>query len=249
LRRTLTRLSEWIGVALKVTGKVDFDCYADSYDRALAEGLAISGEGKEYFAEGRVNWLAARLRQMGSAPSLVIDYGCGTGSTAPLLLEMLHAEKVVGLDTSKRSLEVAQRAYESERIQFSLIHEYELSGTADLIYCNGVFHHIPPRERGSALQFLHRALRPGGFFSLWENNPWNPGTQYIMARLPFDRDAVKLSSIESRRLIRAEGLSVLRTDFVFFFPRFLKILRPIEKFASRIPLGAQYQILSQRPLG
>jgi SAM-dependent methyltransferase len=231
-----------------VTEKIDFDCYADSYDRALADGLAISGEGREYFAEGRVQWLADCLRRMGSAPSLVVDYGCGTGSTSPLLLDLLHAEKVVGLDPSIRSVEVARRDYGSERMQFFAVQEYQPIGAADLVYCNGVFHHIPPLERGSALQFIQRTLRPGGLFSLWENNPWNPGTRYIMARLPFDRDAIKLDTFESRRLVRSAGLSVLRTDFLFFFPRLLKSLRPIEKFVSALPLGAQYQILSQRSI-
>jgi len=231
-----------------VNSQIDFDCYADSYDRALAEGLAISGEGREYFARGRVKWLAACLARTGSTPSLVIDYGCGTGSTAPLLLEFLHAEKVVGLDPSARSLSVARRNYGSERIQFFPVHEYEPVRSADLVYCNGVFHHIPPLERGTTLQFLRRTLRPDGMFSFWENNPWNPGTQYIMARLPFDRDAIKLNAVESRRLVRSEGLTVLRTDFVFFFPRFLKVFRPIEKFVSGLPLGAQYQILCRKPI-
>ena len=228
--------------------KADFDCYADSYDQTLAEGLAVSGERREYFAEGRVKWLASCLRRLGSAPSLVIDYGCGTGLTSSLLLELLAAEKVIGIDSSVRSIEVARRDHGSERIQFLLLHEYAPVSEADLIYCNGVFHHIPPEQRASTLRFLYQALRPTALFSLWENNPWNPGTQYIMARLPFDRDAIKLNSFESRRLVRSEGFSVLRTDFLFFFPRFLKVFRPIEKLASGLPLGAQYQVLSRRPV-
>jgi SAM-dependent methyltransferase len=224
-----------------------FDRYAESYDRTLAEGLAVSGEGRQYFAEGRVNWLAGCLRGIGSVPSLVIDYGCGTGSTSPMLLKSLGAERVIGIDPSMRSIEVARREFGSNRIQFLPLHEFEPANDADLVYCNGVFHHIPPRERGSAVQLLHRALRPGGVFSLWENNPWNPGTQYIMRQLPFDQGAIKLSCVESQRLVRAEGLLVLRTDFVFFFPRFLKALRPFEKFISGLPLGAQYQVLCRRP--
>jgi SAM-dependent methyltransferase len=230
-----------------VNGKIEFDCYADSYDRALAEGLAVSGESREYFAEGRVKWLAEGLRGMGSAPSVVIDYGCGTGSTSPLLLELLRAERVIGLDSSRRSIDVARRDYGSERIQFLPVEEYEASEAADLIYCNGVFHHIPPGQRKSSLKFLHKTLRAGGLFSLWENNPWNPGTQYIMKRIPFDRDAIKLSPSETRALLRSEGFSVLRTDFIFFFPRFLKFLRPAEKFISAVPLGAQYQVVGQKP--
>ena len=85
--------------------KADFDCYANSYDQTLAEGLAVSGERREYFAEGRVKWLASCLRRLGSAPSLVIDYGCGTGLTSSLLLDRLAAEKVIGIDSSVRSIE------------------------------------------------------------------------------------------------------------------------------------------------
>ena len=188
------------------------------------------------------------MRRLGSAPSIVIDYGCGTGSTSPLLLKSVGAKKVIGIDASVRSIEVARRDFGSERIQFSSLQEFDSEGDADLVYCNGVFHHIPPQERSSALQFVDRTLRPGGLFSLWENNPWNPGTQYVMSRLPFDRDAIKLSAIESRKLVESEGLSVLRTDFVFFFPRFLKFLRPIEKFISGLPFGAQYQILCRKPM-
>lgn len=231
-----------------MTDKTDFDCYADSYEAALAEGLAISGEGREYFAHGRVDWLAGCLRRISVTPSTVLDFGCGIGSTSPLLLDGLRADRVVGLDPSIRSIDVARRDHGAERIQFFPVYGYRPTGTTDLVYCNGVFHHIPPRERGTSLEFVRQILRPGGLMSLWENNPWNVGTQYIMARLPFDRDAIKLSAIESRRLVRSAGFIVLRTDFVFFFPRSLKIFRPFEKFISRIPLGAQYQVLCQRPL-
>jgi SAM-dependent methyltransferase len=230
-----------------VNGKIDFDSYADSYDRALAEGLAVSGESREYFAEGRVKWLARQLRAQKLDLSLVIDYGCGTGSTSPLLLEHLHAGRVLGLDPSKRSLETAQRDFGAERLQFSLLDEYEPTGTVDLVYCNGVFHHIPLQDRSRTVQKLFRALRPGGLFSLWENNPWNPGTQYVMSRVSFDRDAIKLSALQSRKLVRSEGFHILQTDFVFFFPRLLKFLRPAEKFMSGFPLGAQYQILCRKP--
>jgi SAM-dependent methyltransferase len=230
-----------------MNGNIDFDSYADSYDRALAEGLAVSGESREYFAGGRVEWLAGQLRRLKLVPSVVMDFGCGTGSTSPLLLEHLHAGQVLGLDTSKRSLEAARRDFGAERIQFSLVDEYEPTGHVDVIYCNGVFHHIPLQERGPTLQKLFRALRSGGLFSLWENNPWNPGTQYVMSRVPFDRDAIKLSAPQARMLVRSEGFRVLQTDFVFFFPRLLKFLRPAEKFISGLPLGAQYQILCQKP--
>ena len=229
-----------------MTQAAEFDSFADSYDRELAEGLAASGEGPKYFAKGRVTWVADILLRMGSKPQCVMDYGCGTGSTTPLLLETLGAEAAIGVDLSLRSLEVARKSCGSDRIKFSPMAEYAPTGTIDLAYCNGVFHHIPPAKRSEALRFVHRSLRKGGLFSLWENNPWNPGTRYVMAHLAFDKDAVMLSAPEAKRLVRSEGFTILRTDFLFIFPRFLKLARPAEKFVAKLPLGGQYQILCQK---
>lgn len=226
----------------------DFDCYADSYDRALGEALAASGEDRQYFARGRVMWLADCLSCRGANPRHVIDYGCGTGATTPLWFEILRAEGVVGVDPSLRSVEVARRNHESEHVRFVPVPEYEPNGAMDLAYCNGVFHHIPPKQRREAVRFVYRSLRPGGLFSFWENNPWNPGTRYVMAHCAFDRDAVPLNPIEARRLLQSENFNVLRTDFLFVFPRVFRALRPLEKLLSRLPLGAQYHVFCQKPV-
>src|SRR5207248_830247 len=96
------------------------------------------------------------------------------------------------------------------------------------------------------LAYVHRALRPGGLFALWENNPWNPGTRYVMRRIPFDRDAIVLSAREVRHLVEQSGFEVLRTDFLFIFPRALRWFRFLERPLSAWPLGAQYQVLCRR---
>ena len=67
----------------------EFDAYAADYDAALAQGLAVSGEDKMYFARGRLAWLAACLRQLGEQPATVMDYGCGIGSATPSLFALL----------------------------------------------------------------------------------------------------------------------------------------------------------------
>jgi trans-aconitate methyltransferase len=230
-----------------VKAATDFDCFADSYDRALGEALAASGEDGRYFAQGRVNWVADCLRRLAFAPRHLMDYGCGTGATSALLLEKFDAESVVGVDLSQRSLELARQNYGSNRVHFSSIQEYCPAASLDLAYTNGVFHHIPPAERREALDFLRQSLRPGGLFAFWENNPWNPGTHYVMAHCAFDRGAIMLSPFEARNLLRSAGFRLLPMDFLFIFPRVLKALRPVEKLISRLPFGAQYHILCQRP--
>ena len=69
--------------------KTGFDEYAADYDAALAHGLFVSGEDKNYFAKGRIGWLANCLRQMKEQPRSVMDLGCGTGSAEPFLLNLM----------------------------------------------------------------------------------------------------------------------------------------------------------------
>jgi SAM-dependent methyltransferase len=223
-----------------------FDAYAKEYDAALMQGVSVSGEGKEYFAKGRVLWLSQRLQKCGDGHRKIVDFGCGTGSATPFLLEVPGVDSVLGIDISPGLIEVARRNHSSPRAQFMTLNEYQPSAQADVVFCNGVFHHIPLVERPAALSFIHRTLRFGGLFALWENNPWNPGTRLVMSRIPFDRDAITLTPPEARRLLQDNGFAVLGTDFQFVFPRMLKWLRPLEKALASLPFGAQYQILCRK---
>jgi SAM-dependent methyltransferase len=226
--------------------KSAFDDYAGNYDSALNQGLSLSGEPKEYFAHERVRWLTARLSDLGVRPSHVLDYGCGTGGTTPELLEQLHAGMVVGVDASRESLDVARTMHADPRLQFKAISDLDPSGAFEVAYCNGVFHHVEPGQRLDALAYVHRSLSEGGYFSFWENNPWNPGTRLVMRRIPFDRDAKLLSPPHARELLTRAGFEVLRTDFLFLFPRVLSALRPLEARLARLPAGAQYMVLCRK---
>ncbi|HEX8475834.1 MAG TPA: methyltransferase domain-containing protein [Pyrinomonadaceae bacterium] len=230
-----------------MTENAGFDAYAEDYDAALAQGIAVSGEDKEFFARGRAEWLAARLRERGERVRSVLDFGCGTGSSTPYLLETLGAESLVGVDISANSLDVARRTYGDEaRARFMLMDEFQPAAQFDLVFCNGVFHHIPLEQRAAAVDYVMRALRPAGLFAFWENNPWNPGTRYVMSRCPFDDDAITLSPPEARRLLVRGGFEILQTDFLFIFPNLLRWFRPLEPLVARLPLGAQYQVLGRR---
>jgi SAM-dependent methyltransferase len=230
-----------------VTAAPGFDRYAQNYDAALAEAISVSGEDKEYFARGRVEWLAKVLRQGGERIRSVMDFGCGTGSSTPHLLDVLGAQSLIGVDVSTKSLDVARQRYGGERTRFVPPEEYQPEGRVDLAFCNGVFHHIPLSQRAAAVDYVYQSLRPGGLFAFWENNPWNPGTRYVMSRCVFDEDAITLSPPEARRLLRAGGFRVLRTDFLFIFPRMLRRLRRVEPLLSPLPLGAQFQVLCRKP--
>jgi SAM-dependent methyltransferase len=228
--------------------KPGFDAYASEYDSALAEGLSVSGETKDYFAQGRIDHLTGRLRELQFRPNSILDFGCGTATNTPFLLALDGVTSVLGVDVSESSLDVAKRTITDRRAEFSVLDRYSPDGRHDLVFTNGVFHHIPPQERAGAIDYIYRALRPGGLLAFCENNPWNPGTRYVMSRIPFDRDAITLSAPEAQGLIRTGGLEVLRTDFLFIFPRALGFLRKLEPRLASLPLGAQYQVLCRKPV-
>jgi len=230
-----------------VNHRPQFDAYSSAYDQALERGLAVSGEKKDYFARGRLAWSARCLSEMNAQPRTVLDFGCGIGSATPFIHELLRPAELHGVDVSPASLEVAKREHGSARTHFELLKTYQPDARFDFVYCNGVFHHIPLQDRADAVSCVFRSLRPGGILAFWENNPWNPGTRYIMSRIPFDRDAVTLPPPEARQLLTSGGFEVVHTNFLFIFPRMLRCLRFIEPSLARFPFGAQYQLLCRRP--
>ena len=227
----------------------EFDAHAARYEQELAQGLDATGEGKEYFADGRMRWLATRLRRRGvRVRGTVLDFGCGLGSSTPLFFDHLAARHVVGVDVSEGLLERARATYAGDpRVRFATIEAHDAPASADLAFVNGVFHHIPVVERGGALAYVRRTLRPGGWFAFWENNPWNPGTRYVMSQIPFDRHAITIAPPDARRMLRDAGFEVVETTYRFWFPRALRALRPFESALTRVPFGGQYLVLSRTP--
>jgi len=219
---------------------------AEEYDDMLNQGLKLSGEGKEFFMHGRLALMQKHLPK-DLIPSKILDFGCGIGDTTEQIALLYPEAQVTGIDTATEAIAYAERNKSSERLRFSTISSFTDSGSFDLAYVNGVFHHIPLEFRSESAGIVHRALRKGGFFAFFENNPWNPGTMMVMSRIPFDRDAITLSYLEARGLLSGVGFSILRSRFAFYFPAALSFMRPIEPALEALPLGAQYLVLAQKP--
>lgn len=229
-------------------GPAEFDAYAANYDAELNKGLRISGESKEYFAEGRMLRLRTRLAELGITPSDVLDFGCGTGSATPFFFDILGIRRLLGVDPSESSLAEARDQWGGFTATFSMS-TAGWEDSCDLAFCNGVFHHIPLAERDAAFAAVRGSLKPGGAFAFWENNPWNPLTRLAMRLVPFDADAILVWPHQARRQLRENGFEVLRTDYAFFFPRFLAPLRFLEPWLRWLPLGGQYLVLCRKPRG
>lgn len=224
----------------------EFDAYAENYEEALQRGLALTGEGKDFFAEGRVSWLRRQMKSRGIKAGSCLDFGCGTGTAAAFLRDGLGIETYVGFDPSTASIERAAREVPWTGARFTDSEKEIADDSVDLAFTNGVFHHIPPDQRAAAVTLVWRALKPGGLFAFWENNRWNPIVHFIMSRVPFDADAQMLFPFQARRLLRGAGFKILQTDSCFVFPGALGALRPIEPMLCKLPIGGQYLVLAQK---
>ncbi len=216
------------------------------YDELLAMGLRLSGEDKSFFVHGRLSDLRRRLPP-NYRPARILDFGCGVGDTARRLTEIFPESHVLGVDVEQRAVAFARSTHANPRVSFALPQALSAAEPFDLCYTNGVFHHIPPDERLEVVKMIHALLVPGGYFALFENNAWSPAARLVMKRIPFDRDAIPLSPLATRRLLRAGGFTSLSpTRFLFFFPRPLSCLRMSEPWLARVPLGAQYYVLASK---
>jgi trans-aconitate methyltransferase len=229
--------------------QAEFDSFAQSYEKDLAKSLAITGEGREFYAQERIEWTAQCTARLKHPAQRILDYGCGDGSNVPMLAARFKADRVLGVDISSASIAVARQSYTGTGLSFLCTNEWTPDGTMDLAFSNGVFHHVPPVERKECLVAVRRSLRSGGLFAFWENNPWNPGTVYVMSQCAFDEHAITISPREARKILSEAGFKILRTDSLFFFPRPLRFLRPAERWLRGLPFGGQYLVLCQNPSG
>ena len=83
-------------------------------------------------------------------------------------------------------------------------------------------------------------LAAGGSLFLFEHNPWNPLTTHAVRNCVFDENAVLINGRDMRRRVKAAGFSSPDIVYRIFFPRLLARLRPLERYLTRIPVGAQY---------
>ncbi len=224
-----------------------FDSHASDYEQQCMQGLKVSGESKQFFAEGRVAFLRSWWDREGRCePQRIVDYGCGIGDVTAILAEVFPEAQITGLDPSARCVERAAQRYATRRVGFSVLQGFDADAEepADLIHLNGVVHHVDPEDRPRLFDALAQRVSRHGVVALFENNPLNPGTRIVMARIPFDRDAAPVPAWEAHRRLRSARLRPLYTGYMFYFPRFLRVLRPLERLLVRLPLGAQYCVLS-----
>ena len=225
----------------------EFDQFADEYTATHAANIRMSGEDPEYFARYKIEEVRRRWNATGrGAPGAILDFGTGIGNSLPHLAKQFPGAALTGLDISEKSLAVAERRFPGVATLIPYDGQHIPLGpqSFDLIFSACVFHHIDATEHAAIFGQLHRLLKPGGLMAIFEHNPVNPATRHIVATCPFDANAVLLSSAELKRSQAEAGFREIEVAYTGFFPGALRSLRPLERFMTALPIGAQYYTLA-----
>ncbi|MCF8475811.1 MAG: class I SAM-dependent methyltransferase [Pseudolabrys sp.] len=107
-------------------------------------------------------------------------------------------------------------------------------------------HHVPPAQWADFVCEMRRVVRPGGKVIVYEHNPFNPATQWIVNTCLIDADAVLLRSGVLKRLMRQVELGSVAREFIIFTPIDRPLFRRIDRALWWLPFGAQYAISGTR---
>lgn len=216
----------------------EFDGVASNYEQLINENVRITGESSKYFVTYKARCIAREIAP--AAGSRLLDYGCGIGLLSKCLKQEVPGVQVDGFDLSQESLEHIDKALLKQGIFTSK--ESEVGQAYDMIVLSNVLHHVKPMERAELVQRVAARLAEGGKLVVFEHNPYNPLTRWAVSQCPFDGDAVLLPQGETQNYLRKAGLQV-RRDYIVFFPRWLRWLRPLEPRLRSVPFGAQYVVI------
>ena len=217
---------------------MEFDRYAESYRSEVERAAGVSVEGLA--GEKARLILDVLSRALGNPDRLrVLDIGCGIG-----MVEQELEQKVAdlwGTDMSEKSVEIAKTRAPATRFIHSGGDTLPFdSGSFDAAFTICVIHHVPPTARAKFIGEILRVLRPGGVAIIFEHNPLNPMTQFIVSRCAFDEDAILLRCRESERLLADGGATVAGRRYVGFSPIRHAVVERMERSLSWLPAGAQY---------
>jgi len=219
----------------------DFDEFANSYRDIHSANIKLSGADSLYFAEHKVlelkNFEKDEYQQM-------LDVGCGDGAVEIFIHQNFPSWLTQAIDISDKSVREAKERhipnasftlYDGKTIPFN-------DNSFDLVFVAAVFHHIDFKLHSVFLNEIYRVLKIGGRVYIFEHNPLNPVTRYLVKTCVFDKSARLLSYTYAKKMLKTAGFNPIQKKFTIFFPRkgILSSLLKLEKKLSWCPFGGQY---------
>ena len=228
--------------------RTKFDRFADDYNEVHSRNIAVSGEKPEFFHEYKIKILRRIVQGRDVHPASILDFGSGIGNSIPFFRRYFPKARLVNVDVSRRSLEVANARFPGEAEELEIEGEFipAEENSFDVCFSACVFHHMSQAEHRLWLRELLRVTRPGGVLAIFEHNPRNPLTVRAVNSCPFDENAELIRAESLLSQVGDSGWGNPQVNYHVFFPRVLAGLRVFEPYLSRLPFGAQYSVIAEK---
>ena len=222
----------------------DFDNFAKNYRDAHTKSIRhIAGADSFYFAEYKVLEV---MKYEQDQDLRLLDLGCGDGVTELFINRHFPHFQITGIDVSGESIAIAAKkninnavfqGYGGEEIPFA-------GEQFDIVFIAGVLHHVAKEKQQLLISEAARVLKPSGRLYIFEHNPFNPLTRYLVNSCEFDKGVQLLTAKKTKQLVTKSGLMVHDVNYLIFFPRntFFRLFHRIEKHLKKWPVGGQYFI-------
>lgn len=232
----------------------------DKFARGYAGGEDVSlirmfGDSFDQFIYVKARWLWNYLNRSQGRLKIsdkynLLDYGCGTGEMLKWLTLFGFPGHLHGADISQAMLTEARKRWNINRKPLWSCIDGTRTDFADnsfsCVVATCVFHHIAPQKRDDVLREIRRILVPGGSLVIFEHNPLNPLTRFVVKRAVIDQDAVLLFPKEMKDRLNNVSLANSLFEYIMFFPPNMKIFNRLEKYLKWLPLGAQYVMVGRK---
>ena len=225
---------------------MDFNKTKKTYRGSIEQSISFSGKGLDFFTKVKADCLRKIVSTEfpNSTQLSLLDIGCGHGYIHADLVKFGY--KVTGVEVAHEVLPLAREAnpkvkyldYDGTTLPFD-------DGSFDITLTICVMHHVPPEQWLSFCQEMRRVLRPGGIAVIFEHNPFNPMTRYVVSRNRIDDDAVLLSPRTLCRILQDAEFESIKTRNILFTPFANPIFRALDEKLSWCPLGAQYSAIGK----
>ena len=225
----------------------DFDNLTNDYEDKINDAVSFGGsEHKFYIDVKRDHILRLLTEEFGSTEDLdVLDLGCGIGTYHSGLEG--HFRQLYGAEISAKSIEMAKDAhpwveyahYDGKTLPYP-------NGNFSAVFAVCVMHHVPTPQWAEFVSEMYRVLADGGLAMIFEHNPYNPATQYIVKTCDIDKDAVLLKPFHLRKMFRDANFSDVKTRTLLSLPPKGGLLTKIDAWLGRLPFGAQYYLSARK---
>ncbi|WOF73263.1 methyltransferase domain-containing protein [Parvibaculaceae bacterium PLY_AMNH_Bact1] len=225
----------------------DFDRVTQDYSQTINDAISFGGSEHSFYIDVKRRHILRLVEEELGSPATqnVLDLGCGIGAYHAGLegcFRQLH-----GAEISAKSLSVAKELH--PWVQYAHYDGRTLpypDGQFSVVFAVCVMHHVPPPQWTEFIDEIHRVLVDGGMALIFEHNPYNPATQYVVKSCDIDKDAVLLKPAHLRKMFRDSHFQDVRTRTIISVPPKGGLLSKLDTWLGALPFGAQYYLSARK---